>query len=75
MRAPLGLLWKMMIDRNVSKESDLLFEELLKDRTRRLEELLRFEQDLIDAIPVPVFFRIRNVIIWEQTGPLPPFLV
>ena len=57
MRAPLELLWKMMIDRNVSKEADLLFEELLKDRTRRLEELLRFEQDLIDAIPVPVFFQ------------------
>ncbi|MBU1232376.1 MAG: response regulator [Proteobacteria bacterium] len=46
-----------MADRNTSKEPNHLFEELLKDRTRGLEELLRFEQDLIDAIPVPVFFQ------------------
>ncbi len=46
-----------MVDRKTSKKSNPLFEELLKDRTKGLEELLRFEQDLIDAIPVPVFFQ------------------
>lgn len=47
-----------MVDRKkTSRESNPLFEQLLNDRTRGLEELLRFEQDLIDAIPVPVFFQ------------------
>lgn len=46
-----------MVDRKIVKDLNPLFEELLEDRTRRLEELLRFEQDLIDAIPIPVFFQ------------------